>query len=124
MMKKRLKPAKRLLKPDGVLIVTIDDNEVNHLGILLEDIFPERIKHLITVVINPGGTYKINFARVHEYAYFVCPAGKETIVGIPVLQEQLELGSDEADEEAGWEYWKLRRTGAESALWCAEIQSE
>jgi len=115
MMKKRLKLAKRLLKPDGVLIVTIDDNEANHLGILLEDIFPERLKHLITVVINPGGTYKINFARVHEYAYFVCPAGKETIVGIPVLQEELELGSDESDEEDGWEYWKLRRTGAESA---------
>jgi len=35
MMKKRLQLAKRLLKPDGVLIVTIDDNEVNHLGICL-----------------------------------------------------------------------------------------
>lgn len=41
MMKKRLLLAKRLLKPDGVLIVTIDDNEVNHLGVLLEDVFAE-----------------------------------------------------------------------------------
>lgn len=119
MMKKRLVLAERLLRPDGVLIVTIDDNELNHLGILLEDILPERIKHLITVVINPGGTYKINFARVHEYAYFVCPANKETITGIPIVQGELELkdgngeGAAEADE--GWEYWKLRRTGAESA---------
>ncbi len=121
MMKKRLKLAKRLLKPDGVLIVTIDDNEVNHLGILLEDILPERIKHLITVVINPGGTYKINFARVHEYAYFVTPANKETITGIPIAQGELELGDTdgeaaaEAEADNGWEYWKLRRTGAESA---------
>ena len=115
MMKKRLMLAKRLLKTDGVLIVTIDDNEVNHLGILLEDIFPERIKHLITVVINPGGTYKINFARVHEYAYFVSPAGKETVSGIPDLQAELELGSADAEADDGWEYWKLRRTGAESA---------
>src|SRR5260370_3306421 len=99
MMKKRLVLAKRLLKPDGVLIVTIDDNEANHLGILLEDIFPERIKHLITVVINPGGTYKINFARVHEYAYFVCPANKETITGIPIVQEELEFGEGNGEAE-------------------------
>lgn len=119
MMKKRLVLAKRLLKPDGVLIVTIDDNEANHLGILLEDIFPERIKQLITIVINPGGTYKINFARVHEYAYFVCPPNKETISGIPIVQKELEFtdGNEDttADAADGWEYWKLRRTGAESA---------
>jgi adenine-specific DNA-methyltransferase len=36
-MEKRLKLAKRLLKPDtGVLIVTIDEHEVHHLGMLLE----------------------------------------------------------------------------------------
>ncbi|MCY2927498.1 MAG: site-specific DNA-methyltransferase [Planctomycetota bacterium] len=113
MMKKRLELAARLLKSDGVLIVTIDDNEVNTLGMLLDSILPERTKHLITVVINPGGTYKMNFARVHEYAYFICPADKETITGTPVVQEELEVG--EAEEEDGWEYWKLRRTGAESA---------
>jgi adenine-specific DNA-methyltransferase len=37
MMKKRLRLAKQLLKPDGVLIVTIDEHEVHHLGNLLED---------------------------------------------------------------------------------------
>jgi len=39
MMKKRLQLAARLLKPDGVLIVTIDENEVHHLAVLLEQIF-------------------------------------------------------------------------------------
>jgi len=39
MVKKRLLLAKRLLKPDGVLIVTIDENEVHHFGVLLEQIF-------------------------------------------------------------------------------------
>jgi adenine-specific DNA-methyltransferase len=117
MIKKRLQLARRLLKPDGVLIVTIDDNEVNHLGILLEDIMPERIKQLITVVINPGGTYKINFARVHEYAYFVSPPDHETVTGIPILQPELDLakGEDAEKSDDEWEYWKLRRTGAESA---------
>ena len=37
MMEKRLKLAARLLKPDGVLVVTIDEHEVHHLGMLLVD---------------------------------------------------------------------------------------
>lgn len=41
MMKKRLLLAKRLLKRAGVLIVTIDEHEVHHLGVLLEDQLPE-----------------------------------------------------------------------------------
>lgn len=34
-MEKRLRLVRRLLKPDGVLVVTIDENEVHHLGMLL-----------------------------------------------------------------------------------------
>ena len=41
MIKKRLLLAKKLLNPtDSVLIVTIDEKEYNHLGCLLEEIFP------------------------------------------------------------------------------------
>lgn len=40
MMEKRLRLAKRLLKRDSVMVVTIDEHEVNHLGVLLEQIFP------------------------------------------------------------------------------------
>ena len=56
MMQRRLELAKRLLKPDGVLIVTIDENEIGHLGVLLEMIFPEYLRHMVTAVINPKGT--------------------------------------------------------------------
>src|SRR5690606_2607606 len=37
-MRRRLVIARKLLKPDGVLIVTIDEHEVHHLGMLLEDV--------------------------------------------------------------------------------------
>src|ERR1017187_7458374 len=73
MMKKRLVLAKRLLKPDGVLIITIDENEVHHLGMLLEETFDDYLRHSLTVVINPKGTGKINFARMEEYALFCVP---------------------------------------------------
>lgn len=70
-MGKRLKLAKRLLKPDtGVLIVTIDEHEVYHLGMLLEQEFPEAYRQMITIVITPGGVTQGRFARVEEYALF------------------------------------------------------
>lgn len=84
MMKRRLELAKRLLKPDGVLIVTIDENEVGHLAVLLEEIFPEYLRHMVTAVINPKGTGKLNFARVDEYLFFCVPNdGTSVIKGIP-----------------------------------------
>lgn len=70
-MEKRLKLAKRLLKPGtGVLIVTIDEHEVHHLGMLLEREFPEAYRQLVTIVINPKGVTQGRFSRVEEYALF------------------------------------------------------
>jgi adenine-specific DNA-methyltransferase len=43
MMKKRLSLAKRLLKDDGVLIVTIDVNELHRLSLLLDELFPSHL---------------------------------------------------------------------------------
>ena len=85
MMKRRLELAKRLLKPDGVLIVTVDENEVGHLSVLLESIFPEYLRHMVSAVINPKGTGKLNFARVDEYIFFCVPdLGKTSVIkGIP-----------------------------------------
>lgn len=80
MMKKRLLLAKRLLKPDGVLVVTIDENEVYHLGTLLEQLFPSYLHHQVTMVINPKGTGKLNFARVDEYALFCVPNSGQAMI--------------------------------------------
>ena len=86
MMKRRLKLAKQLLKPDGVLIVTIDENEIGHLLVLLEDLFPGYLRHMVTAVINPKGTGKLNFARVDEHVLFCVPDnGTSVIKGIPAV---------------------------------------
>lgn len=71
-MEKRLRLAKTLLKPDGVLIVTIDEHEVHTLGMLLREVFPDAIRQMVTIVINPKGvTQQGRFSRVEEYALFV-----------------------------------------------------
>ena len=73
MMEKRLKIAKRLLNPrDSVLIVTIDEKEYLHLGMLLEQMFPEARIQMVSIIMNHAGTgRKTDFARVNEFAFYV-----------------------------------------------------
>ena len=101
MMKKRLLLAKRLLKPDGVIVITIDENEVYHLGMLLEELFPSYLRHMVTAVINPKGTGKLNFARVDEYALFCVPNTGTTIISGMRLPKGSAPAQDEiiSDEE-------------------------
>lgn len=73
MMQKRLKIAKKLLSKDGAIVCAIDENEVNTLGLLLQEIFPEYIINCISIIHNPGGIQGANFSFCHEYAYFVFP---------------------------------------------------
>lgn len=68
MMKKRLLISKRLLKSDGVMIVTIDDNEYATLQLLLGDVFPEWKSVTISIQMNPGGTQGKAFSVTNEFA--------------------------------------------------------
>lgn len=89
MMSKRLQLAKNLLKPDGVLICAIDDNEFHHLGVLLEEIFFGFEIHCVTIVHNPRGIQGSNFSYTHEYAYFVFRKGLK-VIGSKQRDEVLE----------------------------------
>ena len=101
MMEKRLKLAKQLLNPeDSVLIVTIDEKEYLHLGCLLEDLFPEANTQMISSVINPYGTQRLNeFSRNDEYIFFVM-LGKSHPESVAATEES----SDQS-------YWKTYRRG-------------
>ena len=71
-MERRLKLAKKLLKPDtGVLIVTIDEHEVHHLGMLLEELYPDAYRQMVTIVITARGVAKQGLARVEEHAIYI-----------------------------------------------------
>jgi adenine-specific DNA-methyltransferase len=76
-MHKRLRFAKRLLKRDGVLVVTVDEHEIHHLGLLLErkDLFASHNRQLVTIVNNPKGVTQLGLSRVEEYALFCYPDG-------------------------------------------------
>lgn len=73
MIESRLLLARKLLNPkNSVLIVTIDENECNHLGCLLEEIFPDVSIQMISSVINPKGNRRDKeFSRCEEYIFYL-----------------------------------------------------
>jgi adenine-specific DNA-methyltransferase len=102
MIKKRLLLAKRLLKRDGVLIVTIDDNEYRNLGVLLDELFPDMNHFSIVIEHNKRGRQGEDFAKTHEYAIFLTPINYRVIA------------EEKTDSTIGGETRNLRRTGNNS----------
>ncbi len=72
-MEKRIKLAKRLLNPkNGALIITIDEKEYLHLGMLLEQTFPDARIQMISSLINPAIVARAGgFGRSDEYIFVV-----------------------------------------------------
>lgn len=67
-MRKRLELANNLLKPNGVIFISIDDNEQAHLKVLCDQIFGEsNFVTTITVQVNKGGRDYLPIATTHEY---------------------------------------------------------
>lgn len=92
MMYSRLKLARNLLARDGILVVTIDDNEQSTLGVLLREVFEEgNFDHVcVPIVHNPRGVQGKNFSYVHEYAFFVFPTGEKAICNRKIDESEID----------------------------------
>jgi adenine-specific DNA-methyltransferase len=115
-MRHRIALTKNLLKDNGILCVTIDDNELPRLWMLMEEVFGEA-NHLGTVAIriNPGGRKsKRKIAAQHEYALFFSKTPTTEIAKI-ILDPTDKTHSYKQDEEGNWyEERNLRKEGADS----------
>ena len=112
-MEKRLKLAKLLLKADtGVLIVTVDEHEVHHLGMLLEQLFPKLYRQMVTIVTTPGGVTQGRFSRVEEYALFCFSSQAFTALSQDDLLS-LENGKKPAGTEGVWQSLIRRGVGSQ-----------
>ena len=68
MMYPRLKLARILLSDDGVIFISIDDNEQANLKKICDDVFGEdNFIGMVTVKSNPGGRDYGGLAQVHDY---------------------------------------------------------
>ena len=105
MMEKRLALAKKLLNPkDSVLIVTIDEKEYLHLGMLLEQMFPDAAITMVSSVISRKGMARTNdFTRTNEFIYFV-RIGDSSVLPLEA--------ADYAKEGEGIHWQSFRRSSA------------
>ncbi len=68
MMYPRLRLAANLLRDDGVIFISIDDNEIDNLKKICNEVFgEENFAGQITVVGNPRGRDYGGIARMHDY---------------------------------------------------------
>ena len=66
-MNKRLQLAKKLLANNGVIFISIDDNEISQLRMLCDEIFNNEFIAQIIIVTNKGGRDYLEIANTHEY---------------------------------------------------------
>lgn len=112
MMMPRLYLAKSLLREDGVIFISIDDNEVYNLRLLMNEIFGEEnfIAQLVIVNNPKGRNDSKHFAECNEYAVVY---GKPNYVsnGLPLTSEQ-KLKFDKVDEDGHrYQLRDLRKRG-------------
>lgn len=112
-MEKRLKLAKNLLKPDGIICVTIDDYELPRLWLLMEEIFG-RENHLGTLVIrnNPAGRSTVKGVSItHEYALFFGKTNQSQVGRLERNQKQKDR-YNQKDEKGCFEWVNFRKPGS------------
>ena len=105
MMYPRLFLARNLLRENGIIFVSIDDNEVHNLRLLMNEIFgEENFIASITVKGNPRGRDYGGVARMHDY---ILVYQKAEGTGINSLEEE---GKEfpYKDQKSGFEIRELR----------------
>lgn len=113
MMYPRLFLARNLLRDDGVLFVSIDDNEVHNLRILLNEIFGEEnfIGTIVRATGQTTGQDSNKFGSSFDYVLAYSKSDEFNVGGIPLSEKDMERFSEE-DERGRYAYWQMRKTGS------------
>lgn len=114
MMYPRLKLARNLLKDDGVIFISIDDNEVENLKKLGNEIFGEENfqGYISRVTGTPTGGGNQAIVNKVDYLLVFSKSGKTVINGLPYTEQEIKI-YDKADEFGQYLIRPLRRTGGE-----------
>ncbi|MBN8142234.1 site-specific DNA-methyltransferase [Vibrio vulnificus] len=111
----RLYIARELLKEDGTIFVSIDDNELSQLKLICDEIFGE--SNFIGVISRSTGTRMGSGSRgvARELDYVVVYAKSDTasLNKLPMTTEQLSIYNEE-DKKGKYLLRSLRRTGGEN----------
>lgn len=111
MMWPRLHLLRELLSEDGVIFVSIDDNEQHHLRMMMDEIFgAENFVSCIAVVANlAGSSDQFGFAGAHEYCLVYAKAYNEVTLGAFKVDEATVLAEWYQDEKGYYKLEQLQR---------------
>lgn len=103
-MQNRLEIAKQLLRDDGVLFISCDDNEQAYLKVLCDEIFNTEQKNnfvatLPTITNLKGNQDEFAFAGTHEYLLVYAKNKEQSSFGMLEIEDQDELEAWEQDEK-------------------------
>ena len=116
MMFPRLKLARNLLATDGVIFISIDDNEVANLKLLCDDVFgKECFAGKITVLCNPKGRSQDKYlASCHEYLLIYTKSILEKgQLNVSKSADEITKDYPLADEHGDYRELELRNTHRE-----------
>lgn len=113
MMYSRIKLARNLLSDEGVIYLSIDDNEVHNLRKVCDEIFgSSNFISQISVVNNIAGrSDKKHIATAHEYVLMYQKSVKFNSTGLPLSDEQKSEYKFE-DEKGRYRLQGLRKRGS------------
>lgn len=116
-MKNRIEIAKELLRDDGVLVITIDDEEQAYLTVLCDEVFGRENKMgVLAVQIKPSGrTTDSYLSTCHEYALFYSKNENAPAINFFDLDETQKAQFKNVDEDGNAFKWRdFMRTGGYS----------
>ncbi len=117
-MEKRLRIAHKLLKDDGVIFISIDDNEQAQLKLICDEVFTSsNFVATLPVIMNLKGNHdNYGFSDTHEYCLVYTASNNGCDFGLFDLEEE-EIEKNWNEDDYG--FWKkadtLRRTGQDAA---------
>ena len=119
MMLPRLHLAKTLLREEGVIFISIDDNEQAQLKLLCDEVFGAEnfVGSLPTIMNLKGNNDEFGFSGTHEYTivYMKNKSLVEDLNGIPLIEDDY-LDYDQEDERGKfYQGATLMRTGEDGA---------
>ncbi len=112
MLYPRLTLARSLLRDDGVIFVSIDDNEVHHLRLLMNEVFGEENFVANIAVVNnlKGRNDRAHIATAHEHL-LMYSKGEFVSYGLQLTQKQLADYGEVNEEGEAFQWRDLRKRG-------------
>ena len=116
MIHNRIALARELMKPSGIICITIDDYELYNLKQVADVVFPNAYIATVAIRNNPSGrSTVVGFSINHEYALFYGKESGEYSVGrMPHSDEQLSRYGEIDENGQAYEWENLRKSSADS----------